>query len=437
MKNFKALFVGSCIALLSCLSAPVAANGSDYVTYKIEANDTLFGIAREYLLTQQSARQVQRLNRISNPRRLRIGSNLRIPRRLLAYRDVELRVANFSGPVTIDGRAPQVSQTLALNDRIVTRANGFITFTANFGGRISLPSNTTAQLTRSRRYKLGDALDVDFLVTRGRANISSPTLNEQDRLRMRTPLAVTAVRGTDFRIGYDPESGEFSLTEVTEGAVNVAAGEEERAAPAGFGIASTSTGVNPPEELLPAPAVNDPGAIQTGETLDFTLEPVTGARGYRVQLAKDASFLDVVSERLIDTEITSFPTLEDGRYFVRARAIAQSGLEGQSEAYSFLRKRLGVSASATSSLDDSAYTFGWLAQGGGEDSAPVTFAFQMWSEDAPDILLVDELGLTVTQLALTDLAPGRYEWRVAAISTDVEEGLIKVWGAPQTLVVSN
>ncbi len=437
MKNLKALIVGSCIVLISCLSAPLAANGSDYVTYKIEANDTLLGIAQRYLVNQQSARQVQRFNRISNPRRLRIGSTLRIPRRLLAYRDVRLSVATFSGPVTIDGQAPQRNQQLSVNDRIVTRANGFITFNTSFGGRISLPSNTAAQLKRSRRYTLGNALDVDFLITRGRANISSPSLNDQDRLQMRTPLAVTAVRGTDFRIGFDPESGEFSLTEVTEGAVNVAAGDEERAAPAGFGIASTPTGVNPPEELLPAPAVSDPGAIQTGETLDFALEPVAGARGYRVQLARDAGFVDVVSERVIDTEETSFPALDDGRYFVRARAIAQSGLEGQSEAYPFLRKQLGVGASAAASIDDSGYTFAWFAQSSEDGSAPVTFAFQMWSEDAPDVLLVDEVGLSVTELALTDLAPARYQWRVAAISTDPQEGLIKVWGAPQTLVVSD
>ena len=125
-------------------------------------------------------------------------------------------------------------------ERIVTRRNGFVTLMTSDGKRISLPSNTTARLIRARRYTLGETIDIDFEVESGRARARSPRLNEEDRLRMRTPLAVTAVRGTEFRIAYDPQSGETSLTEVTEGVVNVSAGNDQIDAPSGFGIASTA-----------------------------------------------------------------------------------------------------------------------------------------------------------------------------------------------------
>ncbi len=433
MKQFKSMIFGGVAAALVLVASPAVASSDEYVTYTVKRTDTLYGIADRYLINRQSALQVQRLNRIRNARRLRINRELRIPRNLLSSQPVLLTVAALSGNVLIDGQAPAIGTVLREGEAVTTGSNGFVSFTTSYGGRVSLPTNTSAVLQSARRYTLGNALDVDFRLRRGRVNTQSPRLNPQDRLQMSTPLAVTAVRGTTFRIGFDPDGGDVSLTEVTEGAVNVAAGDQQRDAPAGFGIASTSAGVMPPEELLPAPAILDPAAVQTGETLDFAVEPTMGATGYRVQLARDAGFLDVLGEQVVDTTAVSLPGLDNGRYFVRARAIAESGLEGQSESYSFLRKRLSVAGTASAAEGFDGYTFGWLPEGGEN----VSFAFQLWEEGNAEALLVDELGLSVTELALINLEPGRYGWRVAALDTDPQEGLIKVWGAPQTLVVSN
>ena len=432
MKKLKILAISG-IASLLALSAPLAAaNEPDFVSYKVKPNDTLYGIAGKYLINSRSALELQRINRVRNARQLPINRVLQIPRRLLGYDTVELRVAAFSGSVEVGGNPPALGQSLDEGELIRTRGNGFITLSGEFGGRISVPSNTTARLVTARRYKLGNALDVDFEVIRGRADAISPTLQGSDRLRMRTPVAVTAVRGTQFRIGYDPDNGGASLTEVTEGAVNVAAGGEEGRAPAGFGIASTPEGVSDPEELLPVAMVNTDGALQTGELLSFAIEPVEGAQGYRVQLANDASFLDIIGETIIDGDTVELPGIDNGRYHVRARAIAPSGLEGNQESLSFLRKRVGASASAGTAPGFDGYKFGWIPEGGEN----ATFAFQLWREGSADKPLVDELGLAVTELALTNLSPGRYQWRVAAIEADPEFGLIKVWSEPQTLVVS-
>jgi hypothetical protein len=435
LTHIKALTFGRFFAVLASLALPVvpaAASAPDTISYTVIPNDTLYGIARRYLVNDESALRVQRFNAVRNPRRLSIDRTLLIPRELLRHQPVELRVAAFSGPVAIGGNAPIIGSILSEGAIVETGRNGFISFAGGFGGRISLPSNTTARLIKARRYVLGDTLDVDFAVSRGRANATSPALEGQDRLRMRTPVAVTAVRGTQFRVAYDPETGDSSLTEVTEGEVQVAAGGQERAAPAGFGVSSSASGVSEPEELLPSPEFRDPGAVQTSETLNFAIEPVAGAAGYRVQLARDAGFLDVVTEQMISTEAASIPSIENGRYFVRARSISQSGLEGSSESYSFLRKRVGVAAAAGSSPDYDGFNFSWIPEGGENAS----FAFQMWLEADPSTLLVDEIGLDTRQVILTDLAPGKYVWRVAASETDPQEGLIKVWGPAQTLIVS-
>lgn len=420
------------IAATAVLSAsPAAANSDGFVTYDIRPNDTLFNIADRYLVNRQAARQVQRINGIRNERRLRINTQIQIPRRLLDSKPVTLTVKELAGSVRIAGAAASTGQILQVGQVVETGADGFVTFTTSYGGVISLPTNTTAQLQTAKRYTLGNALDVDFRLRRGRVNTSSPPLSPQDRLQMSTPLAVTAVRGTTFRIGFDPENGDASLTEVAEGAVNVAAGGAESEAPAGFGIVSTSSGVLPPEELLPVPAIANISDVQTGEMLEFDLEPVAGATGYRVQIASDLSFSDVIGEQVIEGETASFPSVDNGKYAVRARAIAQSGLEGLSEVNGFTRKRLGVTGNADALSDLGGYRFDWSSQG----SNNARFAFQLWEEGKPGAPLIDELGLSVTELSLINLDAGRYEWRVGALETDAEAGLIKVWGAPQTLVI--
>ena len=421
-------------ALLACIAAPAWAQRADSLTYTVQAGDTLYAIAEKYLKNTSTARDIQRINRVRNPRRLSINRTLSIPREMLKFQPVQLTVGSFSGPVAIGGDEPVKDQVLAIGETVVTQRNGFIRFESTFGGLVSLPSNTTARLVRARRYTLGNTLDVEFEVLNGRANAASPSLNGQDRLRMRTPVAVTAVRGTEFRVAYDAENADVSLTEVTEGNVQVAAGGETRPTPAGFGVSSSPSGVSEPEALLLAPAIIAPGDVQTGETVNFAFDPIEGAELYRVQIADGFGFTNVLAEQIVDTEMVQFSDIENNRYAVRVRSISQSGLEGvNSVAESFLRKRLGVVASSGRSPDYDGFNFDWTHQGG--DTA--TFAFQLWVKGNPGALLVDEVGLTETQITLTNLGAGEYEWRVAVTETDAVDGLIKVWGKTEPVNVSN
>ena len=418
------------LIVFTLAAVPASANDDPPVVYRVEKGDTLYNLAQRYLRSHAAARAVQRINRIANPRRLPIGKRLQVPRNLLRYQPVEVRVVAFSGPVRIAGRVPQVGAGLDEGEVITTGPNGFISFQSNFGGRFTMPSNSTMRLERARRYLMYDILDVDFQVLKGRGEAGSPSLKDQDRLRLRTPRATTAVRGTDFRVAYLDEA-DVSLTEVTEGSVNVAVGAATQATEAGFGVASTAAGIGAAEMLLAPAQFVTPGKVQTDEALAFTLLPLDRAKAYRVQLARDAGFVDILSEIVTSDLDVTFPGIEDGRYFVRARGVSASAIEGNSRAESFRRKRLGVSANAGRSAELDGFLFKWMAIGEGQSS----FAFQLWKEGASGDPIVDETGLSATSIMLTDLAPGTYQWRVAVMQAE-EEGLLKVWGEPQTLSVS-
>ncbi|WP_298334483.1 FecR domain-containing protein [uncultured Erythrobacter sp.] len=418
------------------LASPVHAQDDGSVAYTMEAGDTLYGLAQEYFVSEEAALRVQRFNRISNARAIPVGAVIDVPRSLLKWDPVTLRVAFFTGQVTIaqNGReqAPQRAQQVPQNSIISTGERSFISLQGEGRTAVSLPSNSRVQIRRARRYRIDQSLDVDLRVLKGRGEITAPKLRDGERFRTGTPIAVTAVRGTEFRVGYD-EASALALTEVTEGLVEISADGAAVAAEAGKGVASNPSGLGEPEDLLIAPEISGRSATQTGETVAFSITPLTGATAYRTQIASDVTFTDVIDEQVSSELNIEFFDVDDGRYSVRTRAIAASGLEGfwQGEDASFRRKRVGTSVAAEPAPFADAYKFAWLPEGAG----PSYTAFQMWPKDAPDTLIVDEVGLDAPGIYLSDLAPGIYSWRVATSVIDEGE-VIKVWTEARDLTVS-
>lgn len=438
LKDFRnAIKMGVCLGLVGGLvmASPAAAQ-DDAVSYTFEAGDTLYGLAREYFVSQEAALRVQRLNRIANDRAIPVGAVITVPLSLLKWDAVPLRVNRFTGDVSIrhEGKnlTPREALEIPQNAVVSTGARSFISLQGEGRTAVSLPSNSRVQIRRARRYRINQALDVDLRVLRGRGEITAPKIEGESRFRTGTPLAVTAVRGTQFRVGYD-EDAALALTEVTEGLVEISADGSAVSAPAGTGIASDAAGLGAPEKLLRAPEIRDRSAIQIDEALAFTITPIEGAVSYRTQLANDVTFTDVITEKVSADLAITFDDIKDGRYSVRTRAIAQSGLEGfwQSEDASFRRKRVGTSANAEQAPFADAYKFAWLPAGSG----PSYTAFQMWKDGAPDTMIVDEVGLASSGVYISDLAPGVYKWRVATSVIDEGE-VLKVWSEARPLTIS-
>ena len=431
------------VAAIACaaifLVAPdfAQARGNDYVRYTIKRGDTLIGLANKYFVSPASYRRVQKINRIPNARRIPVGKVLRVPRNLLKTKDAVLRVARFSGNATIErggvAAKPKPNSRVFENSIIRTGRGGFLSLRGASSSRVTIPSQSQVRVLRARRILLTDTLDVEFDVVKGRGSFAPPKLKSNGRYRVRTPVAVSAVRGTVFRVAFD-EDGNRNLAEVIEGEVALAAGASESAIPEGFGSTATTAGVGALEELLAAPKIIEAGKIQTQESLRFELEPVEGAKGYRVQVARDAGFIEMVAEGVTRSSSIELESIENGHYNVRARAISDTGLEGMptDDALSFRRQRLGVSAQAEESPLANGFKFVWLQEGEGD----ARFDFQLWREGEQSKPIVDEIGLNETSLTLTNLEPGTYEWRVGVVKPD-PDGLLRVWGEPLKLVVAD
>lgn len=393
--------------------------------YTVKRDDTLYGLARDHLVGKDALRQLRAANKIRIPEHMPVGYRLSIPRSMLRFTPVAVRVQTFSGPVTLSqgGTDIAVRKGLELSEGIVlnTGPNGFVVLSGSDGSRVALPSNSRVTLGQARRYTLVDATDIDLQVTRGKAEVQAAKQTPGSRFRVRTPAAVTAVRGTVFRAGYAEESG-ISASETIEGEVAVASAKVQFAVPAGFGAVASASGDIAKEALLPAPALANPARVQTEARVAFDFVPLDRAKAYRMQVARDAGFLDVVSQVQPQAARAEFDGINNGTYFVRAAGISETGIQGLEDAWSFRRQRVGLAVDAGQSALPGGFRFAWQAEGEGVS----LFRFQLFGGEDGALPMVDEAGVSRNEVTLTGLKAGTYRWRVGVIQTSVE-GSAEVW----------
>jgi hypothetical protein len=410
---------------------------ADIITYRVKAGESLYSISEKYFAKKAAYVEVQRINRIANPYAIPPGTPIRIPVRLLRATPLDATLAAFQGSIRIErgGTAVTPSIGMPIQEGLIvqTGAVGFLTLALSNGSRITLPSNSRVRILHMRRFLLTGSTDFDFALDKGRAETTVTPMKEPNgRFRLRTPIAVSAVRGTQFRIGYNSEQGP-SFTEVVEGSVAVAGSSAESAPaliPAGLGAMTTADGKVGTEKLLAAPTLIRPGKVQTDPVVNFELASVSTAQGYHVQLAKDAGFIDTIAETRGTGAKAQFADVADGDYFVRAMAIAPSGLEGLSETYG-IRRQLTALGGSAGALGPGQYQFKWFGSGNGTR----VYRFQLHAAPEGGVALVDETGLDRNEVLLTGLAPGAYYWRVG-VRQFAQNGMSENWTPLEKFTVS-
>ena len=287
---------------------------------------------------------------------------------------------------------------------IATGDGGSVTVECADGSRFSLPSRTQVGISRLRRLLMTGDLDRVFATSQGRGEWRvSPAPTPDSRFMVTTPVSVSAVRGTGFRVGYDG----VAAVGVVEGNVGVSDGDITRATPIpkGKGVAVTASGVGTPVDLLPAPVLQRPGAVQAGPGLVFRVAPVPGARTYVFDVGSDAGMTDVLAQLRGSGGEVAFDGLPDGSYFIRAAATDPAGIDGFAQTWSFERLTLG---SKPPESVGRGMRFRWTS---GDDGVR-SYRFTLYADEAGARAMVDRVGLKDTSFTVTDLPPGTYWWRV-------------------------
>lgn len=423
------------LAFMAC-SAPVLAEAQPQgaeviVLYRITQGDNLYTLAERYLAKPEDYRVVQRLNRVAYPRRVPVGLALRIPRRLLKQEPVRAVVQSYRGMVKIGARPASVGMLVSEGDLIETGQKSFITLMLPDDTVVSLPSHSAIRVRRLRRTVLGHHLERLFAIEYGRANATvTPMTDPLSDFRFSTPAALTSVRGTKFRMSYDPAAAR-AAGEVLEGKVAFTAPlSDEQLLATGFG---TTNGLAAPVPLLAPPDLLDADRAQSDEDLHFVIKPAAGAVRYHVQIGRDAGFLEVLDEVTTAIPEARLASLPNGSYFVRLTAIDVNELEGQPATYAFERRLNRISTSLEQSRAGRyrQYLFRWRAP----DALGARYRFQLWAAEG-EVPMVDEIGLTGMSFIVTDLPKGQYRWRVMT-SESVGAKLFHKWTDYRELRVEN
>ena len=153
---------------------------------------------------------------------------------------------------------------------------------------------------------------------------------KETRYEIKTPSAVAAARGTEFRTGVDSDI--TTRLEVLDGVVDVEAARQKVEVAAGEGtLVKKDKRPEAPVKLLLPPKLANLQSLYRAMPLAFQFESVSGAVSYRVMLARDKTFKDVVKNEVIaPQDILRIVGVDDGTYFLQSRSINDMGLEGPS-----------------------------------------------------------------------------------------------------------
>lgn len=408
----------ACLLFSACASAALA---EDFV-YVVQAGDNPWNLTRRYLKSIDYWPRIQDYNRILEPQGIRPGTVLRIP---IAWMRGERRTAHVidargEAEIRIGEQRTAATPGMPVPPGAHIRSGAGSSLTLEFpdGSRSLIGADTELGLRKLERLKASGAQQLDIDLQRGHIENLARPVQGGGRYIIRTPAAVAAVRGTDFRISAERNG---VRAETLHGEVALQNRHGLTRLPAGKG--SQAVRGRAPEKaspLLPAPALDTLPAVVDRVPFRLPIAPVAGAAAYRTQIAANTGFTALDSDRS-DTDAAALGgILADGPYRLRIRAIDGRGLEGHDAERDIVVDARPEPPFPNEPARDGFATgervrFVWA-----HNPEATAYHFQLATDPGFGQVLVHHDNLQIASLTLDDELPtGDYYWRVA-LSTAAE-----------------
>lgn len=408
--------------LVGLFPAPVQAQNGVWF-YAVERGENPWSITRKYLKDGlRYWRPLIERNAIARPRHIPPGTIMTIPARWLRVVPTAARIERVTGEVRLEDaggeRAAEAGAALRGGETVLTTADSTALVRFANGTELLLTQNSAVRFDALSSYANTLMVDATVRLLAGRIETDVGEAGSLDRLEIRSPVAVSAVRGTRFRLGTTADA---DRVEVVAGRVDMAAAGRSRAVRAGQGtLTRAGRAPEPPRPLLPAPRLRPGGGRLERLPLRLELVPLAGAEAYRVQLAPTGAFDVLLVDRLDPGPSIRLGDLDDGTYALRARGVDGDGIEGRD-----LERRVVVDARPPPPFliapppDGKSRTqppsFRWAEVEGARG-----YRFRL--EPSPSRGVEVELRRGARYTLPFEVPLGTHRWRVATIGADGEVG---------------
>ena len=190
-------------SMLVLLLVSVASQAADW-RYSMRPGDTVWTICKEYTAYPGCWQELPAYNAVSDPTRMSTGFVLKIPNQWLKQSQVAAQVIYVSGAASYlkARQAPQVlvlGQQLRMGDGVSVNS-GSATLQFTDGATIVMSANSELTIDSVSAQKQSRSQAIDISLPRGDIKVTVPKRSAKPKFRVKTPAAVAAVRGTEFRV---------------------------------------------------------------------------------------------------------------------------------------------------------------------------------------------------------------------------------------------
>ena len=395
----------------------------------VAKNDYLINICKKYLEDSRRWRKIARINRLANPDLIYPGQRLVLPVDMLRGTPVDGKVTFIKGNAMTQEKGSEEWHPLHPGDPVKqgsgirTAEESAVEITFEDGASFYLRPNSTLKINTASKKGFDHFMRQLYLQSGKTISRLKEATGSESRFEIHTPSAVAAARGTEFRVSVDDI--EATRSEVLRGIIGVAAMKQSVEVNEGEGtLVRMNEPPLTPRKLLPAPDLIDMLPVYKSMPLKFHFKNIDGVSSYRITLARDANFKDVLRDVVIKPdESAEMSGMDDGGYFLQSTSIDADGLEGlPSDAVAvkvrvnpvppFIQSPLAGAESREKSVE-----FKWLRV---KDA--VRYHLQIAEDKEFSKLVMDKADITDT--AYTETLPGykTYYYRVSSIADDGYEG---------------
>lgn len=420
----QSLFFYTILLLLLFLLSCAPAIAETLVPIKVQKGANLIHLTRQFCTSKYHWKEIARINKLSPPYLISPGDIIYAPLELLKTEKLTATVASVIGGVFVvesgkELKRVSIGDLIYPGQTLVTEEDGFahLVFPDNKYTRIS--SGTKFSITYLVRLA-DSSLKAQFFLEKGKLSHSvKKQLRVNETFNTRTPVSVTGVRGTEFRMKVPGANS--NIVETLKGVVDVEAGGEELKLKKGEGTrVAVGMAPAPPRKLPPTPPVlNVPGVFRVLPVRIKSPEQAADITMYRLRVSTDPEGNNTVLEQLeVPGKNFILLSLVDDTYYGHLTSIGVVGFESiPAPPFKFMVRTI-PGAPILSSTQNGRQTFdsrvevSWL-QAEDAKSYHIQLAGDRYFQEIKEDLISHK-----SSVVFDNLTPGKYYLRVQAVADD-------------------